>query len=163
MLSFSATVLPFSLPELAPFIKWHLCSTDQPLHYIANTLFHAGDKDCWGLRKGEKRQIRNGRTKQLVWQIVIRDKDGNEVDNGSSSWVDSDIKPEDNLTVAWEPVWKIGEGKERDLKAARSCAIWPEATDEELTAPDLEEKLKARHAQLMVEFRAAVEQLGFTY
>lgn len=27
-------------PELAPFIKWHLCSTDGPMHYIANTLYH---------------------------------------------------------------------------------------------------------------------------
>lgn len=31
-----------AFPELQPFIKWHLCSTDGPLHYIANTLFWAG-------------------------------------------------------------------------------------------------------------------------
>ena len=29
-------------PELAPFIKWHLCFTDAPMHYIANARFHAG-------------------------------------------------------------------------------------------------------------------------
>ena len=40
-------------PNLAPFFKWHLCSTDRPLHYLANTLYHASDKDCWGRRKGE--------------------------------------------------------------------------------------------------------------
>lgn len=28
-------------PELKPFIKWHLCSTDEPLHYVANTIYHA--------------------------------------------------------------------------------------------------------------------------
>jgi hypothetical protein len=28
-------------PELAPFIKWHLTSTDGPMHYTANTLYHA--------------------------------------------------------------------------------------------------------------------------
>lgn len=28
-------------PELAGLIKWHLCSTDGPLHYIANTIYHA--------------------------------------------------------------------------------------------------------------------------
>ena len=28
-------------PELAPLIKWHLVSTDGPLHYIANTTYHA--------------------------------------------------------------------------------------------------------------------------
>lgn len=29
-------------PELAPFIKWHLVSTDGPMHYIANARYHAG-------------------------------------------------------------------------------------------------------------------------
>ncbi len=151
------------LPELAPYIKWHLCSTDEPMHYIANAIYHAGDKDCWGLRKDEKRQLRNGGTGQPVWQIIVRDSAGNEIEIGHHNWVDSDIKPEDNLTVAWEPVWKIGEGKERDLDAARHCAIWPEATDDELTAPDLKEKLEARMPQLMADFRAAVEELGFVY
>jgi hypothetical protein len=27
-------------PELAPFLKWHLCSSDGPMHYLANTLYH---------------------------------------------------------------------------------------------------------------------------
>ena len=27
--------------ELAPLIKWHLTSTDGPLHYVANTVDHA--------------------------------------------------------------------------------------------------------------------------
>lgn len=40
-------------PELAGVIKWHLCSTDGPLHYLANTLYLAGDKDCNGRQKGE--------------------------------------------------------------------------------------------------------------
>lgn len=40
-------------PELAPLIKWHLCATDGPMHYLANTLYHAGDTDCRGKRKGE--------------------------------------------------------------------------------------------------------------
>jgi hypothetical protein len=40
-------------PELAPFIKWHLMSADGPLHYVANTMYLAGDRDCYGKRKGE--------------------------------------------------------------------------------------------------------------
>lgn len=28
-------------PELAKFIKWHLVSSDGPLHYVANSLYHA--------------------------------------------------------------------------------------------------------------------------
>lgn len=40
-------------PELAPLIKWHLCSTDGPMHYIANTVYLAGDRDHNGKRAGE--------------------------------------------------------------------------------------------------------------
>lgn len=40
-------------PNLVPYFKWHLCSTDGPMHYLANTLYHASDKDHWGRRKGE--------------------------------------------------------------------------------------------------------------
>jgi hypothetical protein len=29
-------------PELAPHIKWHLTSTDGPMHYVANTLYWLG-------------------------------------------------------------------------------------------------------------------------
>ena len=42
-------------PELAPFIKWHLCSSDGPMHYPGNALYFAGERDCWGLLKGEVR------------------------------------------------------------------------------------------------------------
>jgi hypothetical protein len=40
-------------PDLAPYIKWHLCSSDGPMHYIQNTIFLASDRDCWGRLKGE--------------------------------------------------------------------------------------------------------------
>jgi hypothetical protein len=33
-------------PELAPLIPYHLCSTDGPMHYIANTLYWLG-KSGW--------------------------------------------------------------------------------------------------------------------
>ena len=81
-------------PELIPLIKWHLVSTDGPMHYIANTLYHV---------------------------------------------------------------------KEKNLDYARSTAVWPDATDEQLTADDLKEELEKRLPALLVEFRKAVESLGFTY
>jgi hypothetical protein len=31
-----------AFPELAPLIKWHLCSTDGPMHYIENAKYWAG-------------------------------------------------------------------------------------------------------------------------
>ena len=42
-------------PELAGFIKWHICSTDGPMHYVANTMYHASERDHWGTLKGEVR------------------------------------------------------------------------------------------------------------
>lgn len=89
-------------PTLAPLIKWHLCSTDGPLHYIANTLYLAGDRD-WRGQPG---------------------------------------------------------GKAPDLDAARSVAIWPEATPEQLNS---EEALQSRLPALLAEFQAAVESIGFTF
>ena len=81
-------------PELVPYIKYHLVSTDGPMHYIANTLFHV---------------------------------------------------------------------QEGNLQYARSSAVWLEATDDELHAPDLKERLLARLPGLMEEFKVAVEALGFVY
>jgi hypothetical protein len=94
-------------PDLAPFIKWHLSSSDGPMHYIANTVYHASDRDY-------------------------------------------------NAT-AWS------EGKARDLNAARHSAVWPEATDEELTAPDLKAKLESRLPALLAAMQADVEALGFVW
>jgi hypothetical protein len=78
-------------PELAPLIKWHLTSTDGPMYYVADTVYHA--------QKGR-------------------------------------------------------------LDYARRSAITPDATLAELGD---EEWLLARLPALMVEFRAAVESLGFVY
>jgi len=122
------------IPTLAPYIKWHLCSTDGPLHYIANTAYHADDRDCWGLRKGEFRAFTDKETGLPEWRL-----------KADSAYATS------------------GEGKERDLEAARHCAIWPEATDAELTDPGLADRLKARLPALLVEFQVAVESLGLVY
>lgn len=81
-------------PILAPFIKFHLMSSDGPLHYVANTVYH------------------------------------------------------------------VQQGK---LDYARSTAIWPDATDEDLTAPGLKERLEARLPEVMKEFHEAVTALGFVY
>jgi hypothetical protein len=63
------------------------------------------------------------------------------------------------VPVAW------GEGKARDLDAARSCAVWPEATDAELSQdkPALEAALMARLPALIAAFRADMEAAGFAW
>lgn len=150
-------------PELACLIKWHLVSTDGPMHYIANTLYHAGDRDHNGLLKGEKRQIKNGRTGEPCWHLVGVGPDGEEVEVHSlPKYADGD-KPETVPGLEWGPWCRTGEGKERELDAARASAVWPEATDEQLCLPreELEKLLIARLPALLGSFKAAMESTGF--
>ena len=42
-----------AFPELAILIPWHLTSADGPLHYIANTVYHASNRDYRGKLAGE--------------------------------------------------------------------------------------------------------------
>lgn len=150
-------------PELAPFIKWHLVSSDGPLHYIANTLYFAGDRDHNGLRKGEFRQhvsrgkIQNGGVEGVPnWILELPDRTERDVYAAT--------KPAP-VTLEWKPYGRTGEGKERELDAARRAAKWPEATDEQLSAePEvLKAALLERLPALMAEFQKAVESLGFTF
>lgn len=34
-------------PQLAPLLKWHLTSSDGPMHYVANGLYWAGHCEAW--------------------------------------------------------------------------------------------------------------------
>lgn len=148
-------------PELAPYIKWHLCSSDGPMHYIANTLYHASDKDCWGLRKGEERQLKHG-GEIPVWEAVTTDANGifHALPTSTFPWVHAHEKPANNGSIQYVPYMVVGEGKEPNLEYARSSAIWPDATLEDLQDKD---KLKARLPELLNEFKQAVESLGFTF
>ena len=58
------------------------------------------------------------------------------------------------IATAWS------EGKERDIEAARSVAIWPDATAEQLSDRGA---LIARLPALMADFKRCVESFGFTY
>ena len=49
-----------AFPELAALIRWHLTSSDGPMHYVANVVFHASDRDCWGKRAGEPSRFAHG-------------------------------------------------------------------------------------------------------
>lgn len=40
-------------PELAHLIRWHLFDDRDPMHYLANTVYLAGDRDHSGRRRGE--------------------------------------------------------------------------------------------------------------
>lgn len=145
-------------PKLAPLVKWHLMSTDGPMHYVANTCYHAGDRDCNGLTKGESRQIRNGRTGLPCWTLETTPA-------GLPRNVDAEECPTETATVKYVPWCRIGEGKERDLQAARESAVWPDATDAQLSLPraELEVLLAERLPGLVAEFRADMERVGFLW
>ena len=140
-------------PALSPFVKWHLVSSEMPSHYVKNSAYFAGERDCWGLLKGEKRVIRPENPSYL-WETEAGDpvyKMPKPTEDGET------------ITLVSRPMTKTGEGKERELDAARRAAIWPDATDEELTAPGFVDRLNARLPDLMVEFRHAMISLGFEY
>lgn len=40
-------------PELEKYIKWHFMSSDEPMHYVANTTYHAREKDHENYNVGE--------------------------------------------------------------------------------------------------------------
>lgn len=153
-----------AFPELAPLIKWHLMDTSGPMHYIANTVYHASNRDHWGLLKDERRQIVNGKTKQPAWHLAWIDNGVEKPLHEMPKQMDGE-KPASNPVVAWVPWCHVGEGKARDFAAARSCAVWPEATDEELSADPatLKAALLARAPALCAAFRADVEAAGLTW
>lgn len=146
-------------PELAPYIKWHLCSTDGPMHYIANAVFNAGDRDHWGLRKGEFGPI-NAKDGTSLWEPEIPEQMANVWTRAVAA-----VECPPPVTITYKRYGRIGGGKERDLNAARHAAIWPEATDEELMQePEkLKAALEARLPKLLEDFQAAVESLGLVY
>jgi hypothetical protein len=195
-------------PELAKYIKWHLCSTDGPMHYIANTTFHAGNLDCWGRSPGQpsrfeygirfngskvthsipakfaaylKAQVENGvKTFEVVTIPHTREpktfSPNYSINDFTQVWHEAPFKDitsaaeftEGLNTESFELVKlavEFSTGKERDFDAARHCAIWPEATEEQLSLPkeELTKLLNARLPGLMAEFKADMEELGFTY
>lgn len=130
------------------------------MYYVANSLYQASDKDCYGLLIGEKRQIKNGKTGLPAWHLVAIDENGKEIETYEMPRsIDSQKKPECKYTLEYRPWCRTGEGKTPDLKAARSTAIWPEAELEDFT----EENLLKRLPKLLKEFKADMKKIGFTF
>lgn len=195
-------------PELAPLIKWHLMSTDGPMHYVANTCYRAGNLDCHGRAKGQvsatESAVRFGGSPVTIkvresFFNFLRTRQGNGefipvsiahgVDKSGYKFADKYTFagygkkwhecPFDTLIEAteWSDAMRgnvefvtiptaYSEGKEREFDAARHAAIWPDATDAQLSLPraELEELLNARLPGLLAEFKSAmVETCGFIW
>ncbi len=195
------------IPKLQPFIKWHLMDSDGPLHYVANTLYHATNREN-GFLAGEvmdyKKAIQfdnhpilyranqnfiewiekqDTETLQTALHVVLiehkNEKDGYQftpkysVNDFTTEWYKCPFDSLDEANEFTEACKKpikiisipnrIAKGKERDLQAARNSAIWPEATDEQLTSDNLEQLLLDRLPSLVDEFKKDLTKLGFIY
>ena len=132
-----------------------------PWYYIENSLFHASDRDCHGLRKGETKQLLTGGVTP-VWRLTRVSDDGSPTDIPKT--VDSDTPPPPTgIRLEYRP-WLIeGEGGVRNFDAVRSIANWPEATEEQMCSDDLAVIMMERLPAKLVEFRKLIERLGFTW
>lgn len=134
-------------PEYADLLQYHLFHVDGPLHYEDNTVHFAGDRDCWGLRKGEFRAFEPP-TWVIPYSIIAQ----------AQRHVRAAECPEP-LLLHYERAGRTGEGKARELDLARSAACWPDASDDELSVEpeELKAALQARLPALLARFRADVK------
>lgn len=210
-------------PELKHLIKWHLSSTDGPMHYLANTIYFAGDRDSRGRRAGEPSQydhiiyfgnspVHNkfksdefrafllSRLKLGANGCYYLPKESGEFSVQSIEYVKKqggvDYQFDPNYTFTgfgktwydcpfdsriladeWAKALNGGsvrfasiptaysQGKARELDSARSAAVWPEATDEQLSvdSEELRLVLEARLPGLIAAFKADIEAIGFKW
>lgn len=136
------------IAELAPqykhLIKWHLMSSDEPVHYVANTLYHAKSITKYTnfvyLKDVEfKFDVLLGIYKEEDI-IFLQVKYGKE-----------------NIRIKSEPHYS---NKESDFDAARRSAIAPNATRKQLQD---KQWLIDRLPTLVEEFKNTMEGLGFIY
>ena len=143
-------------PELAPLIKWHFCASDGPLHYVTNTMYHAdehGPTHAWVYYAPPKNDA----------PMDPLNISGYRVENGkekSCGYVRAEVARRAEGRPGYRVKWDEKTAKVANLEYARSSAVWPDATLEQLRD---KAALEARLPALMKEFRAAVESLGFTF
>lgn len=154
-------------PELAHLVRWHLADAEKgPLHAVANAVYHAGDRDHYGLRKGEAQQIRNGASGKPAWQLMaVNPETGEAVPLHSlDKYGDADSVADLGTPprLEWRPWERIGEGKARDLDAARRCVVWPDAPESVLLLDrdELRPILEARIPALLAEFESDIRATG---
>jgi hypothetical protein len=193
-------------PEFAHLVAWHLCSTDGPMHYVANSLYLAGDADYNGRRKGDASRFEYGfrfsdspitnrvsdrfykwigeRLAQNAGEFrvvgIAHEREPKTygvhytLAGFGERWQDCPFSDETKAqefaqalnTCTVTPVriataWS--EGKTRELESARRVAVWPDATDAELSMPRdiLKAALESRLPALLARFKADMLALGF--
>jgi hypothetical protein len=138
-------------PELAPFLKWHGMTSEGPTHYVANTVYHArqhGATHAWVYYTGIADPLNLGGVAERLLGYLEA----------------SDAKKAEGA-AGYRVEWDQKTVKVANFDYARSCAVWPEATDAELSVdPEaLKAALLARAPGLCEAFRRDVEALGMVY
>jgi len=151
-----------AIPEIAHMVKYNQMRKTGPEKesYIRDTMFLAGSLDVKGLLKGEKRQAISYYEKLPRWHLRPIDDEGNEIESPLPSTCCKEEKPTKTFKMGFVPVIDIGIGHEPDLEAARSSAVWPEATLEQLRD---KEALESRLPALINQFKTDLENLGFVW
>ena len=132
-------------PDLAHLIKWHLCSSDGPMHYIANTMYYA---------------LEHGPNKAYVYQHP-KEVAGVKLDRKLLHY--TDLTTAEAMVLEDSSLYLVVDektAKVANLDAARSSAIAPNATIDQLRD---RQWLEDRLPSLLEEFRADIEALGFIW
>jgi hypothetical protein len=132
------------IPELEHYVKWHLVSSDGPMHYIADSMYYA--------KAIPKEQ---GQYFAYYREPMTGAKNLLEIVNEETK---SKLDARHGGAMSYEPCYN-SMAKEPNLEAARACAVWPDARLEDFTVM----KLQARLPALMEDFQRDVEALGFIY
>lgn len=197
-------------PSLAHLIKWHSFDTQGPMHYVANTVFHAsnlhngkakGEPSHWEARikfgdfpitfsksakfigwlnavmdhRASTPKGANNRRELEIVEVPHTKSEGHQFDphysfdDFTDVWHVAPFRTKDEA-LEWQTamlvcgvefvnvVTEYSPGKKRDFAHARSCAAWPEATDEQLSLPaeQLTKLLEDRLPLLLSQFKLAV-------
>ncbi len=138
-------------PELAPFIKWHGMTSEGPTHYVANTVYHAsqhGATHAWVYYAGNADPLKLGGAEDRLLGYLKA----------------FDAQKAVGVT-GYRVQWDEKTIKVANFDHARSTAVWPEATDAELSvdAATLTAALLARAPALCESFKRDVESLGMVF
>jgi hypothetical protein len=128
-----------TFPEFAHLIPFHLCFSNGPIHYIANTVYHAKEISKY-----------QGKYYFYIEGTLIK-----IVDTFEKSAMYAKYGNNCKFVEYFNPM-----AKESNLEYARSSAIWPDATLEQLQD---EKQLLARLPELLETFRQKMLDLGFIW
>ena len=133
-------------PELAHLVKWHLMSTDGPMHYVENTMYHAdehGPDKAYVYFTGDNDPLNIGDNKERLLRYCPKD-----------------LAEQAEKMSCYRVEWDEKTAKVANLEYARSSAVWPDATIEQLRDKAL---LEARLPELISAFHLDMMRCGFVW